>query len=152
MSGEFVHQAFPRGPLLGAAALVMFALIAAGATSIRSGATIDGVSTEPVAVVALRFEDRADGGILVLDNRNDGAVETIDPGTGGFVRATLRALSRERKLNALGPGQPFELRQYPNGRLELHDLATGRTVYLSAFGPTNAGAFAALFDAAQRLQ
>lgn len=152
MSGEFVNEAFPRGPLLGAAALVGFALLAAAAVSLDTAVRAREASLEPAGVVSLRFEDRDDGAIVVLDDATDDAVETIEPGTGGFLRATLRALSRERKLNSLGPEQPFELRSYADGRLELHDVATRRTLYLNAFGPTNAGAFATLYDAARSVQ
>jgi putative photosynthetic complex assembly protein len=147
MSGEFVNETFPRGPLLGATALVAFALLATAAARLgtvggRAGEPV--AARDPVAIVSLRFADREDGAVLVVDSESDAAVATIEPGTGGFLRATLRALSRERKLSGIGAAVPFELRRYADGRLELHDTGTERNVYLDAFGPTNADAFSAL--------
>jgi putative photosynthetic complex assembly protein len=146
MSGEFVRQTFPRGPLLGAAALVAFTLIATAAARLERRAGQAPADSDPTAVVALNFADRSDGAVVVLDGASGATVETIEPGTGGFLRATLRALVRERRQSALGDEQAFELRRYADGRLELYDRATARQIYLDAFGPTNVAAFAALLD------
>ena len=66
------------------------------------------------------------------------------PGSNGFLRATLRGLARERKRHEGGPEIPFRLTAWSNGRLTLADPATGRTVDLAAFGPTNAEVFGRL--------
>ena len=61
-----------------------------------------------------------------------------------IMRGALRALARERKKRGLGPEQPFELIARKDGRLTLHDPATGVRIDLESFGPTNAGVFARL--------
>ncbi len=94
---------------------------------------------------ALRFVDRPDGGIDVVDAALGRRVAAIEPGRDGFVRSTLRGLARERRRLGLNDEQPFELRQEGAGRLVLHDPASGRRIELQAFGATNAGAFARLF-------
>ena len=138
----------PRGPLLAMGALVLVAL--AGASAMRlSGIDIREPDAAAVTTRELRFEDRADGSIAVIDGRSEQLVSTIT-GEAGFVRGTLRGLARERKRSGLGPQQPFELIGRADGRLTLHDPATGRTVDLESFGPTNAGEFARLLEPATR--
>jgi putative photosynthetic complex assembly protein len=126
---------------------VAFALLATAATRLDRHAAESAGAGEPTAIVALNFADRSDGAVLVLDSNTGRSVDTIEPGTGGFLRATLRALVRERRQSAIGDEKPFELRRYANGRLELYDTATSRQIVLDAFGPTNSAAFAALLDA-----
>jgi hypothetical protein len=48
----------------------------------------------------LWFEDRSDGGVTVLDASNDQRIAIIEPGTNGFLRATVRGLAQERRREA----------------------------------------------------
>ena len=135
----------PRGVLIAAGALIAFAIVGASATKF-SGV---GADRTPVAravqTLSLRFEDQANGSVLVR-NADDGAViYTIAPETNGFMRATVRGLVRERKRSDVGDETPFLLTRWDDGRVSLDDTTTGRRVPLEAFGPTNAGAFAQLF-------
>jgi putative photosynthetic complex assembly protein len=102
----------------------------------------------PVTARELRFDDRADGAVVVHDARTGELVEVVAPGTNGFMRSLLRGLARERKSQGIGAGPPFRLSELANGRLTLEDPSTGRRIDLDAFGPTNAGAFARLLAAA----
>ncbi len=45
----------------------------------------------------LRFEDRADGSIAVIDAATGGMLERVH-GEQGFLRGALRALARERRM------------------------------------------------------
>jgi putative photosynthetic complex assembly protein len=93
--------------------------------------------------VAISFEDRADGAVVV--RTEDGAERAVlAPGTNGFIRGVLRGLARERRMNGKGADTPFHLVLRVDGRLALADPATGRTLDLGAFGHTNADAFARL--------
>jgi len=108
---------------------------------------------DPTAIVAsheVRFEDRADGAVLIYSEPADKLVHTLAPGTNGFVRGVLRGLARERRAEQIGPTAPFKLTRWADGRLSLDDPSTRRHVDLEVFGPTNAGAFAEIFDAATR--
>lgn len=101
----------------------------------------------PVSTRDLRFEDRSDGGVAILDARAGTVVSVIAPGEGGFVRATLRGFARERKREDIGRETPFRLTVWGDGRLTLEDPATGRFVDLGAFGQTQVATFARLITA-----
>lgn len=100
----------------------------------------------PAKVLQLRFEDRPDGSIAVIDYKSGKQIDSIQ-GEAGFVRGTLRGLAQERIRRGLDSGPPFELIYRTNGRLTLCDTATGRMVDLESFGPSNAGTFFKLFNA-----
>lgn len=94
----------------------------------------------------LHFQDTATGDIEVIDAKVNAAVAHFS-GEHGFLRGTLRALTRERALRGIGPAQPFELVGHVDGRLTLRDPATGQRIPLQSFGPTNAAVYAGLRDA-----
>ena len=100
----------------------------------------------PTQVLQLRFEDRPDGSIAVIDYKTGKQIDVVQ-GEAGFVRGTLRGLAQERKRRGLDSGPPFELIYRADGRLTLSDTATGRLVDLESFGPTNASTFFKLFNA-----
>lgn len=92
---------------------------------------------------SLRFEDRPNGDIGVLDAASQREVARFQ-GEQGFLRGSLRALARERQRRGLGPQAPFELTGHVDGRLTLRDTATGQRIALESFGPTNSAVFAQL--------
>jgi putative photosynthetic complex assembly protein len=148
VSDSFRGQTVPLGALLGAAALIGFSLLAVTTARI-TGVGGSGQPPPSPAVEAreLRFEDRRDGAVLVYEAGGDELVAVVEPGEGGFVRGVLRALARERRAHDAGQAQPFRLARRADGRLTLEDLATGRSIELVAFGPTNVDAFARLLAA-----
>jgi putative photosynthetic complex assembly protein len=148
MSDPFGDRPFPRGALLGAAALVA-ATIALAAAARWGGLGVTQVpAAEAVAARDLRFDDRADGAVVVHDARTGELVDVGPPGTNGFLRGALRGLARERRMHGIGSEPPFRLASRADGRLILEDPSTGRRIALDAFGPTNAGAFGRLLAAA----
>ncbi|HEY1315468.1 MAG TPA: photosynthetic complex assembly protein PuhC [Steroidobacteraceae bacterium] len=144
------EKSLPRGALLGAGSLVLASLL------LVSIARITGYGPArppPSAVVErhdLRFEDRADGAVLIYSFATNRLVDTLPPGTNGFVRGVLRGLVRERRAEHVGPTPPFRLTRWADGRLSLDDPSTGRHVDIEVFGPTNAGAFADILIASSR--
>ena len=58
----------------------------------------------------------------------------------------MRGMARERHREDIGAQTPFTLTRWTDGTVSLQDRATGRTINLDAFGPTNAEAFARLFN------
>lgn len=100
----------------------------------------------PTKVLQLRFEDRPDGSIAVINYTTGQVIDSVE-GEAGFVRGTLRGLAQERKRRGLDSEPPFELIYRADGRLTLADTATGRMVDLESFGPINAGTFFKLFNA-----
>jgi putative photosynthetic complex assembly protein len=143
MSAE-PSTSFPRGALLGAAALMMLAIVAAGTARL----TGFGVSSVPYGVPLqsrdLRFADRSDGAVVIREADTGRVIDVASPGTNGFLRSTMRGLARDRKRQDLGAEAPFRLTRWADGRLSLQDEATGRSIDLGAFGPTNAAVFAHL--------
>lgn len=138
-------DSFPRWVLLLAATVLAGTVVSVGTLRL-SGAEVREPDAPSISTRALRFEDRADGSIAVLDPATGAEVERIQ-GEAGFVRGTLRALARERQMRGLGPQQPFELHARADGRLTLLDPATGERVDLESFGPANAANFARLLHA-----
>ena len=149
-SGVPAPDSFPRWFLLGAAALVLFSLASVGVVRLTGNGPDQRRAVEPSAVERpLRFEDRPDGSIAVVDGRTGALVASVQ-GEQGFLRGALRALSRERRARGLGPEQPFQLIARPDGRLTLIDPVTDQRIDLESFGPTNAGKFASLLEPAPR--
>lgn len=134
----------PQLPLLAMALLVLCSLV--GAATVRwSGISSSQQADAPtVKMRALRFEDGLDGSLLAFDADSGRLLSTAAPGTGGFVRSTLRGLVRERKRQGIGPAMPFQLLGRSDGRLTLVDPATQRRIDLESFGPVNAAVFARL--------
>jgi putative photosynthetic complex assembly protein len=106
-------------------------------------AQTDNISARAEQVRTLRFVDQDDGSIQVIDATTGADVHNFQ-GEQGFVRGTLRALVRDRRLQGLGADQPFELIAHDAGRLTLRDPATGSTIALESFGSKNIGVFARL--------
>lgn len=94
----------------------------------------------------LRFEDGPAGTIRVVDITGARAPLILHPGKDGFVRVALRSLARDRRASGSGAEIPVRLGRLDNGRLWLRDLATGRTLYLDAYGQENARSFAQLLE------
>lgn len=142
----------PRGTLVIAGALVLFAFTA---TSIVRIANIPAAASPvamraaakiaPVASRNLRFLDRADGAVVIQDVSDNSVASVIQPGQKtGFIRGVMRGLARERRSRGIGDAPPFNLTLWRDGELSLTDSATGRSIELTAFGSTNRAAFAAL--------
>lgn len=134
----------PRPVLIGAG------LLLGGAIALSLLAQTSGIgrvalpTAAPLASLELRFADRADGAVTVYAGRGDEVIAVLAPESNGFIRGVMRGLARSRKLSEIGPQVPFTLTRWNDGRLSLRDRATGNEVELTAFGPTNAGAFEAL--------
>lgn len=103
----------------------------------------------PIASQALRFEDRLDGAVAVYAGDATQPSAMLAPNSNHFVRALMRSLARERRIQETGVAgeAPFRLTLYPDGRLILEDPTTSRMLDLRAYGQTNAMAFAQLLPA-----
>jgi putative photosynthetic complex assembly protein len=144
MSANPVSTSFPSGALLGAAALMTLAIVAAGAARLTGFGTSHVPDSKPLESRDLRFADRSDGAVVITEAETGRVVDVASPGTNGFLRSTMRGLARDRKRRDLGAEAPFRLTRWADGRLSLQDAATGRSIDLGAFGPTNAAVFAHL--------
>jgi putative photosynthetic complex assembly protein len=153
LPGEDHHDEIhvPRGALIAVGALLLVSLVAVG-VSRWAGVGFDSRSqAQVVAERMLRFEDGPDGTIRVIEaGGGEGRLlRVIDREGSGFLRGTLRALARERKLAGAGAQAPFRLVARADGRLTLEDPSTSERVDLESFGRTNAAAFAQLLSGAR---
>lgn len=147
MSEPGADRLIPRGVLWGAAALIGFTIVSAGAARVGVIGPEQKPAAEAAAIRDLRFKDRADGAVTVHEASDDRLVAVLPPGGDGFIRGAMRGLARERRQKEVGPEPPFRLTRWDNGRLSLEDTGTGRRIDLEAFGPTNAQAFGRLLTA-----
>ncbi len=142
----------PKGTLIIAGALVLFAFTATAAMRIAhvppSASPVamrQAVHAVPVETRNLRFTDRADGAVLIEDTDRGVTASVIEPGQKtGFIRGVMRGLARERRMRGIGDQPPFTLSLWPDGELSLTDTVTGRSIEMTAFGSTNRAAFMAL--------
>ena len=152
MSGEFTNERFPKSALYAAGALIAVSVMTVG--SIRLG-LLPAPETAPqsrerrnvpMSVVRdFRFEDRADGALLVTDVAANRLVFIFPPGSNtGFIRGVMRGLMRERRLHEVDRTGAVTVTQWTDGALTLEDKTTGRILELGSFGHTNRAAFAQL--------
>ena len=136
--------AYPRMPLAAATSLALIALASVALLRVSGGGPepVPVSSTETIAAeIALEFEDRDDGSVVVIDAAGDTVIDVLEPGTNGFVRGMLRSLARARRAVGAGPEAPFYLQRMESGRLLLSDTMTGQEIDLRAFGPSSVEAF-----------
>lgn len=143
----------PRGALIGAAAMLAVTLALTGATSfglIPQSADPDALRAErhvhAAAERELRFADRSDGAVIVTDAASGAQVAVVEPGQGGFIRATVRRLAKARTAAGAGPQTPFRLVRWSNGALSLSDPVTGKSAELYGFGPDHVRSFAEMLE------
>jgi putative photosynthetic complex assembly protein len=137
------QEKFPRGALIAAAALIGFSLVATTAVRLQRlhAPPVAEAGPAPAHSIQVRFTDEQNGSVSVRDSQSNQVVESIAPGTNGFIRSVMRGLVLDRKRRGIGPVKPFVISQSVDGRLTLLDTATGRLIDLDAFGPTNRDAF-----------
>ncbi len=133
---------FPRAPLFALGGLVIASVLTVATVQFTGVGAVRVADAPTVAVREFRFEDRPDGSIVVLDASGKTLIDTVAPGTNGFLRGTMRGLARERKRQGVSPELPFRMLGRADGKLTLEDPGTGRRVDLGSFGPTNAAVFA----------
>lgn len=141
---------FPRAPLIAVGGLVIASLLAVSAVRFTGVGVMKAPDAQAMEVREFRFEDRPDGSIVVLDASGKHLVDTVAPGTNGFLRGTMRGLARERMRQGVSPQLPFKMIGRADGKLTLEDPGTGRRVDLGSFGPTNAAVFAQIMASPAR--
>jgi putative photosynthetic complex assembly protein len=134
----------PRPVLWGAAAMMLATFVAA-TLSARLQPSRHAVAGPTTHLRELRFADRADGAVSVLDASSGRTIETLH-GEQGFLRGVLRGLAQERLRRGLGSERPFLLMVGGDGRLALVDPTTHRRIDLESFGRDQTALFARWLD------
>lgn len=93
--------------------------------------------------MSLKFEDMPDGSVRVSDAA-DGRPLAVFAGEQGFLRGSLRAMARQRRVAQAERDAPLLLRALADGRLLLIDPTQGERIDLDSFGPSNKAVFAGL--------
>ena len=146
----FGDKPIPKNALRAIGAIVLLSLGCA-AIGRYTGVGTSHVPQAPITEsVELKFDDAADGSVLVTQYPQIRQIAVLQPGTNGFIRGTVRGLVRGRKLASIGSETPFILSRHSNGDLSLLDPANGRQLELKGFGATNFGAFEKIMQAAER--
>ncbi|MBL8559063.1 MAG: hypothetical protein JNM47_10105 [Hyphomonadaceae bacterium] len=140
-------EPFPRLALIAAAVLIGVSITGAAAARylrVNAPPSTSAEQAAPLAARDLTFFDMPDGSVEVRDGAGDRIVFVAEPGTNGFIRGVMRGMARDRRARGIGQEPGFRLAEWPDGRLSLEDLATGRSIELGAFGGDNRAAFARL--------
>jgi putative photosynthetic complex assembly protein len=136
----------PRGPLIGAALLVVLVF----AVAIEARTTGHSASLEPVTGVALqrevRFDPQGDGTLSVFDVGQNREIVRLHSDKNGFIFGMLRGIRQKRDVAQTDPKTPFRITRWQDGRMTLDDPSTGMHVAVSSFGPTQIASFEQLFQ------
>ncbi len=136
----------PRGLLMAIGALILFTVLAVGATRIMGAGHVTDWRAISAESRALVFEDGVNGSIVVRDPATGALVRNWAPATGGFVRTAMRSLALQRRQMGIGSGPAFVLHRTENDKLIMEDPETGEWVSLDAFGSDNAAEFRKLLQ------
>jgi len=126
---------------LAAVALVVLTALAVVGSAPWWRAAEAPAQTPPRLSMLLQFEADSSGNLTVRKVPGGEVVDTLDPDAGGFARTMVRVIRRDLGAGANVDAMPFQLNAWQDGRMALLDTATGRSVDLRAFGPTQAGVF-----------
>jgi putative photosynthetic complex assembly protein len=144
MTEAIADRTVPRGAILGAVALIMFAIVVAAGGRLTGIGAVRADYDRVLQSTSFRFEDRADGGISVIAPETGAVIGVVAAGTDGFVRTVLRSLAFDRRRHHAGSQPAFIIIKWVDGHSTLDDPVTGRRVDLAAFGAANMQSFANL--------
>lgn len=138
---------FPRVPLYGGIAFVLFACAAVVFGQTTGIGTLRVEAGEVVSVRDIVIETApSDDLVTVTDLATGERLAAYAPNEGGFVRGAFRGLSRARFVAGVPEDQPYRLIRWSTGAVSLSDTGTGERLYLDAFGRDNVAAFAQFLD------
>ncbi|MTH98791.1 photosynthetic complex assembly protein PuhC [Roseibium sp. RKSG952] len=135
---------FPVIPLYAAFGLIGLAVLATVFGTLTDIGTVRDTFGQPTAIRDIVITGKVSEPVLVHDARTGDLIRTFAVEDGGFVRGSLRALARLRLVEQAAADAPYRLIRWENGIISLSDTISGERIYLNAFGPDNAAAFAAL--------
>jgi putative photosynthetic complex assembly protein len=140
-------KVFPRWFLLGAAGLMISTMLFAFVARQTDKGALRLSRAPDVAQLMIRFDEQADGSVLVRRQADDAVLEVLPRDGSTFLRGVLRSLHRERAMKRVERGAPFLLARRPDARHAIIDPVTGSRIELDGFGPSHSAAMARLMDA-----
>lgn len=132
---------FPRLPLALGLGLIGFTFCAIIFGMTTGMGVMREVSGQPLAIRDITIAGTHDTEITIYDARSGDVITSLSPTEGGFVRGSLRGLTRIRQVAGTPLDQPYRIIKWESGAVSLSDTATGERIYLNAFGPDHAAAY-----------
>ncbi|QGU33845.1 photosynthetic complex assembly protein PuhC [Thermochromatium tepidum] len=142
MSDASEGRAFPKGVLIAVGILLGLTIVMVAVARLTGYRLPQAPFLPEVESRDIRFIAQPDGSMSVRDAATDELIQTLPPGSEGFVRGMLRGLERQRKGYKADISEPFHLARREDGMLTLEDPITGIRLDLRAYGVDNAAAFA----------
>jgi putative photosynthetic complex assembly protein len=115
-------------------AFVALVIVSAAVVSDRP---LTGVPKEAPVAFERTLTLTGNGNAVVVTNEAGEVI--LDTPIGGFISVVIDGLERARAVHRIEGNPPVTITQFENGRLSLHDPATGWTTELASFGPGNLG-------------
>ena len=116
--------------------LALLALVIVSA-AVVSDRPLTGAPKDAPVVFERTLTLTGNGNAVVVTNEVGAVI--LDTPIGGFISVVIDGLERARSVHRVSGNPPVTITQYENGRLSLHDPATGWTTELASFGPGNLG-------------
>ncbi len=138
----------PRGFIIGAGVLILFAMVITFLGRVTDTGRVAMPDSPIVESVTIRFVDVGGGAYDVREQETGKVVLRLDASNGGFALGALRGLNRRRMQRDVDAGRPYEIARFADGRLTLIDHFADQTIEADAFGSTNAETLARLLAAA----
>ncbi len=136
-----------RRPIILASSLVIASLIIAAFARFTGIGVASLPDTPAVESRELTLVEQTDGRVEVRTASTGEMVQSLAlKDGGGFIQAIVKGMMFERAPKKIGPEVPYRLSRHSDGRLILHDPATGRRQTVDTFGSVNTEAFARLLS------
>ena len=135
----------PRGLLYGALALIVFTIAAIYAGRATHSGLIEVSPVREVEGRDLMFKALSDGTMRVTGEGGDPVATLVVEGD-SFAITAVQGLALQRPDDATASGYRLRLSRGQDGRMDIADPETGRTLPLVGFGPDNIRAFGHYLD------
>jgi putative photosynthetic complex assembly protein len=149
--GQHTRNAAAERPIVGRKPIILMCSLALGTLIIAAFARFTGIGvvklpdTPIVASRALSFRELPTGTVEVRTAPHGELVQSLSLREGGgFIQTVMRGMNMDRAPRKIGPEAPYTLARHKDGRLMLHDPATGRRQTVDTFGHANTEVFARL--------
>ncbi len=144
-------------PIIGRRPIILASILVSGSLFIAAFASLTGIGVVKLPEVAIidsrdfTFIEQSDGRVEVRTAATGEIVQSLSLREGGgFIQAVIKGMSQDRVSRKVDLAAPYRLARHADGRLILHDPATGRRQTVDTFGPVNAEAFAKLLSKGEK--
>ncbi len=140
-----------RRPLVLASSLVIASLVLATFARMTGIGVVKLPETPIVESRDMTFVEQPDGRVEVRTAATGEMVQSLAlRDGGGFIQTIVKGMMFERAPKKIGAEVPYRLARHSDGRLILHDPATGRRQTVDTFGAVNTEAFAKLLSKGEK--